>query len=151
MSQSYRCPRAFLHRGSGGISPVAAPFPIIGKGQGDRVERAVKPLFSTAGLLAFRHLKPTCIKGFRARSAGGVVCLYVLRSICSIKANRRIRNQRDSGGDAANLFGTFCPKEPGLGRLPNKHFCGPPAQQKFRSVATPELLAVCAHLVHLVE
>ena len=55
-----------------------------------------------------------------------------------------IRNSRDSGGDAANLFGTFCPKEPGLGRLPNKHFCGPTAQQKFRSVATPELLAICA-------
>ena len=55
-----------------------------------------------------------------------------------------IRNRCDSGGDAANLFGTFCPKEPGLGRLPNKHFCGPTAQQKFRSVATPELLAVCA-------
>ena len=43
-----------------------------------------------------------------------------------------IRNRRDSGGDAANLFGTFCPKEPGLGRLPNKHFWRPPASQKWQ-------------------
>ena len=42
-----------------------------------------------------------------------------------------IRNSRDSGGDAANLFGTFCPKEPGLGRLPNKHFCGPQPSKNF--------------------
>ena len=44
------------------------------------------------------------------------------------------------GGDAANLFGTFCPKEPGLGRLPNKHFCGPAAQQKFRVWPHPNCL-----------
>jgi len=67
-------------------------------------------------------------------------------TICSaLRTGALIRNRRDSGGDAANLFGTFCPKEPGLGRLPNKHFCGPATQQKFRSVATPELLAIsCA-------
>ena len=58
MSQTYRCPHAFLHRGSGGIAPGratppgaagdissrAAPFPMNGKGRGDRVERAVKSL-----------------------------------------------------------------------------------------------------------
>ena len=32
-------------------------------------------------------------------------------------------------------------KSGGFGELPNKHFCGPCALQKFRSVATPELLA----------
>ena len=41
-------------------------------------------------------------------------------TICSDWTGRTIRNRRDSDGDAANLFGTFCPKEPGLGRLPNK-------------------------------
>ena len=30
----------------------------------------------------------------------------------------------------------------GFGASPNKHFCGPCALQKFRSVATPELLAI---------
>ena len=35
----------------------------------------------------------------------------------------------------------FVPKYSGFGELPNKHFCGPCALQKFRSVATPELLA----------
>ena len=43
-------------------------------------------------------------------------------TICSaLRTGAITRNRRDSGGDAANLFGTFCPKEPGLGRLPNKH------------------------------
>ena len=77
-------------------------------------------------------------------SAGRQYSLLSPLDCLPAKTGGTIRNRRDSGGDAANLFGTFCPKEPGLGRLPNKHFCGPPAQQKFRSVATPELLAVCA-------
>ena len=38
-------------------------------------------------------------------------------------------------------LGQFVPKYSGFGELPNKHFCGPCALQKFRSVATPELLA----------
>jgi hypothetical protein len=39
-------------------------------------------------------------------------------------------------------LGQFVPKYSGFGELPNKHFCGPCALQKFRSVATPELLAI---------
>ena len=38
-------------------------------------------------------------------------------------------------------LGQFVPKYSGFGELPNKHFCGSCALQKFRSVATPELLA----------
>ena len=38
--------------------------------------------------------------------------------------------------------GQFVPKYSGFGELPNKHFCGPCALQKFRSVATPELRCV---------
>ena len=46
---------------------------------------------------------------------------------------------------SAGTLGQFVPKYSGFGELPNKHFCGPCALQKFRSVATPELLAVsCA-------
>ena len=42
---------------------------------------------------------------------------------------------------SAGTLGQFVPKSSGFGELPNKHFCGPCGQQKFRSVATPELLA----------
>ena len=35
---------AILPGAAGDISSRAAPFPMIGKGRGDRVERAVKPL-----------------------------------------------------------------------------------------------------------
>ena len=42
---------------------------------------------------------------------------------------------------SAGTLGQFVPKYSGFGELPNKHFCGPCALQKFRSVATPELLA----------
>ena len=41
-------------------------------------------------------------------------------------------------------FGTFCPKVPGLGRLPNKHFRGALGLAKIASVATLALLAVSA-------
>lgn len=50
-------------------------------------------------------------------------------------AGRRLRCS------APVLWGQFVPKYSGFGELPNKHFCGPCALQKFRSVATPELLA----------
>ena len=54
-------------------------------------------------------------------------------------AGRRLRCS------APVLWGQFVPKYSGFGELPNKHFCGPCALQKFRSVATPELLAIsCA-------
>lgn len=39
-------------------------------------------------------------------------------------------------------FGTFCPKVPGLGRLPNKHFRGAFGLAKMASVATLALLAI---------
>ena len=52
-----------------------------------------------AGLLAFRRLKAACIKGFGARSAEGWYGLYVLRPICSTKANM-----------GRLYFETFCPK-----------------------------------------
>ena len=70
-------------------------------------------------------------------------------TICSaLRTGALIRNRRDSGGDAANLFGTFCPKEPGLGRLPNKHFCGPAAQQKFRVWPHPNCLPFMRSPIH---
>ena len=50
-------------------------------------------------------------------------------------AGRRLRCS------APVLWGQFVPKYSGFGELPNKHFCGPCALQKFRSVATSELLA----------
>ncbi len=43
---------------------------------------------------------------------------------------------------------TFCPKEPGLGRLPNKHFCGPAAQQKFRVWPHPNCLPFVRSPIH---
>ena len=42
---------------------------------------------------------------------------------------------------SAGTLGQFVPKYSGFGELSNKHFCGPCALQKFRSVDTPELLA----------
>ena len=42
--------------------------------------------------------------------------------------------------------GQFGPKYSGFGERPNKHFCGPCALQKFRSVATPELPVSYTHL-----
>lgn len=58
----------------------------------------------------------------------------------------RIRHRNDSDGPQTTVqctgtLGQFVPKYSGFGELPNKHFCGPCALQKFRSVATPELLA----------
>ena len=58
----------------------------------------------------------------------------------------RIRHRNDSDGPQTTVqrtgtWGQFVPKYSGFGELPNKHFCGPCALQKFRSVATPELLA----------
>ncbi|KFI66384.1 hypothetical protein B5782_1027 [Bifidobacterium catenulatum] len=50
-------------------------------------------------------------------------------------AGRRLRCS------APGLWDNLSRSPAGLGELPNKHFCGPCALQKFRSVATPELLA----------
>ena len=58
----------------------------------------------------------------------------------------RIRHRNDSDGPQTTVqrtgtLGQFVPKYSGFGELSNKHFCGPCALQKFRSVDTPELLA----------
>ena len=41
-------------------------------------------------------------------------------------------------------FGTFCPKEPGLGRLSNKQFCGPRPSKNFGVWHTRIACRLCA-------
>ena len=67
--------------------------------------------------------------------------------LLGITASVKIRPRNDSDGPQTTVqrtgtLGQFVPKYSGFGELPNKHFCGPCALQKFRSVATPELLAI---------
>ena len=55
MPQSNRYSRAFLHKGSGGVTPRVAP--LNGKGRDDQVEHASKaPIFHgwTVSILAFQ-------------------------------------------------------------------------------------------------
>ena len=43
-------------------------------------------------------------------------------------------------------FGTTCPKVPGLGRLPNKHFCSPPGCKNSKCGYTCPACHLCAPL-----
>jgi len=69
-----------------------------GKGRGDRVERAVKPLIFHGWTVTIWAFESRLYQGFPGAFGRGVVCLYVLRPIRSTNANM------------GATFGTFCPK-----------------------------------------
>ncbi len=58
------------------------------------------------------------------------------------KAQERMRQAADNRRIAPELSGQFVPKSSGFGELPQQAFLRACGQQKFRSVATPELLAI---------